>query len=114
MKKDDIVHYHLDIDNPPPLTAEQVAEIEALAPKSDAEIDFSDIPPLTEEFWRNAKRGAFYRPVKQQLTLRLDAPVVDWFRRRAKGGKGYQTDINRVLSDYVAAEDKKAARKKAG
>ena len=37
----------------PPLTAEQIAEIRANAPKSDSEIDLSDIPEIThEEFMR--------------------------------------------------------------
>jgi uncharacterized protein (DUF4415 family) len=43
----------------------------------------------------------FYRPVKQQLTLRLDADVVAWFKARAGSSEGYQTRINRVLRDYV-------------
>ena len=37
----------------PPLTSEQIAEIRANAPKSDNEIDLSDIPEITrEEFMR--------------------------------------------------------------
>jgi uncharacterized protein (DUF4415 family) len=44
----------------------------------------------------------FYRPVKQQqLTLRLDADVVAWFKARAGSNEGYQTRINRVLCEYV-------------
>jgi hypothetical protein len=35
-----------------------------------------------------AKRGLFYRPVKQQLTLRLDADVVAWFKRHATSNEG--------------------------
>jgi uncharacterized protein (DUF4415 family) len=106
---EDEVFFELDIDNPPPLTPEERAEIEANAPKSDADIDFSDIPRLTEEWFARARRGPF-RPHKQQLTLRLDAPVVDWFKRHAEGGKGYQTAINRALRDYVAAQVKAGRR----
>ena len=62
----------------------------------DADIDFSDIPEQLD--WTDAKRGVFYRPVKQQLTLRLDADVVDWFKRQ---GAGYQTQINAVLRKHV-------------
>ena len=51
-------------------------------------------------------RGRFFRPVKQQVTLRLDSNTLDWFKRRTP--KGYQTDINRVLAEYVAAQQKKA------
>ena len=51
----------------------------------------------------------FYRPVKKQLTLRLDADLVDWFKRHAKGGRGYQTDINSALRDHVDTREKKKA-----
>jgi uncharacterized protein (DUF4415 family) len=60
----------------------------------DDEIDFSDIPRLPESFWKNAVRNPFYRPVKQQLTVRLDADVIAWLRMQ---GKGYQTRINHLL-----------------
>ncbi|MBT8003671.1 MAG: BrnA antitoxin family protein [Rhodospirillales bacterium] len=85
------------------LTAEQRAELEALAALPDARIDTSDIPEALD--WNDTRRGAFYRPVKQQLTLRLDADVVDWFKRHAEGGKGYQTDINRALRAYVMEKE---------
>ena len=58
--------------------------------------------------WGNAKRGLFYRPVKQQLTLRLDADVVAWFKARGKQGDGYQTRINRALREYVGQQSRKA------
>jgi uncharacterized protein (DUF4415 family) len=38
--------------------------------------------------------GRFYRPVKQLLSLRVDADVLAWFRAR---GKRYQTYMNQVL-----------------
>jgi uncharacterized protein (DUF4415 family) len=70
----------------------------------EGEIDVSDIPPIPPEVLKRAVRGRFYRPVKQQVTLRIDANVLDWFKRNTP--KGYQTDINRVLSDYVARQEK--------
>ena len=89
MKKNDknITTIEMDLDNPPPLTAEQQAELEALAARPDSEIDHSDIPP-TEDFSR------FYRPVKVMTTVRLDADVLAWLRSQ---GKGYQTRINSIL-----------------
>ena len=84
-----------------PLTAKQKAELKALAALPDDKIDTSDIPEVLD--WSGAKRGLFSRPVKQQLTLRLDADVVAWFKRRARAGKGYQTDINQALREYVRA-----------
>ena len=78
------------------LTAAQKADLARLAAMSDADIDLSDIPEVTD--WSGAKRGLFYKPVKQQLTLRLDADVVDWFKKQ---GAGYQTKINAVLRKHV-------------
>jgi uncharacterized protein (DUF4415 family) len=77
-----------------PLTAKQRRQVAALASMPDKRIDYSDIPPLKERFWKNAVRNPFYRPVKQQLTVRLDADVVAWLREQ---GKGYQTRINALL-----------------
>jgi uncharacterized protein (DUF4415 family) len=68
--------------------------LEKLALRPDAEVDTSDIPELTEKFWQNAVRNPFYRPVKKQLTLRLDADIIAWLRRQ---GKGYQTRANALL-----------------
>jgi len=81
------------------LTSEQLAELKALAALPDAAIDTSEAPELPD--WSGAKRGLFYRPVKQQLTLRLDADVVAWFKRHTTSNEGYQTRINRALRDYV-------------
>jgi uncharacterized protein (DUF4415 family) len=82
------------------LTEAQLAELQALADMPDDEIDFSDIPETLD--WSDAKRGRFYRPVKQQITLRLDADIIAWFKAQTEGGKGYQTAINRVLREYAA------------
>lgn len=103
-----IVRYSFDPDNPPSLTEAQKAELEALAAMPDREIDFSDIPPLTEKFWQNAKRNPYFRPVKQQLTLRLDSDLVAWFKHHAEGKRGYQSHINRALREYVVDQMKKA------
>ncbi|MGN6471978.1 MAG: BrnA antitoxin family protein [Rhizobiaceae bacterium] len=102
-----IVKYTLDLDNPPPLTPEQKAELEALAARPDSEIDYSDIPPLDEKFWQNAVRNPYFRPTKKQLTLRLDSDLVAWFKRRSNGGRGYQTRINDALREYVMQQEKK-------
>lgn len=85
------------------LTPAQRAELDALR---DRDIDLSDIPEITD--WTGAKRGLFYRPIKQQLTLRLDADVVAWFKARAGAGEKYQTSINRVLREYVAQQRRSA------
>jgi uncharacterized protein (DUF4415 family) len=78
----------------PELTKADIAQLKALAVRLDSEIDFSDIPELTDEQLKNAVRGRFYRPVRKQVTARLDADVLDWLKKQ---GKGYQSRMNAIL-----------------
>jgi uncharacterized protein (DUF4415 family) len=86
--------YEVDLANLPPLTAAQEAELAALAARPDSDIDYSDIPPLTEDFWKNAVRGRFYKPTKTSTTVRIDSDVLAWLKAQ---GKGYQSRINAIL-----------------
>ncbi len=83
----------------PRLTDDQRAELAALEALPDDQINTSEVSEILD--WSDARRGVFYRPVKQQITLRLDADVVAWFKTHAPGGRGYQTDINRALREHV-------------
>jgi uncharacterized protein (DUF4415 family) len=58
----------------------------------EADIDYSNIPPLDQTFLKKAT--APWPPAKRQLTIRLDADVLDWLKGH---GRGYQTRINRIL-----------------
>lgn len=69
-------------------------ELAALAARPESEIDFSDLPATKEQDWRGAQRGKFYRPIKQQLTVRIDADVLEWLKSQ---GKGYQSRLNDIL-----------------
>jgi uncharacterized protein (DUF4415 family) len=62
----------------------------------DAEIDYSDIPPIDTSFFKKAT-GA-WPPAKRQLTIRLDADVLNWLKAN---GRGYQTRINRILRTAI-------------
>ena len=70
-----------------------------LAAQKDSDIDYSDIPELTDAFFRDAK--VMQPQPKQQLTVRFDTDVVEWFR---KDGKGYQSRMNAVLKAYVESQ----------
>ena len=87
----------------PKLPPDLQAITEALAALPDESIDLTDVPETAD--WSGAIRGKFYRPVKQQLTLRLDADVVHWFRTHAQGS-GYQTRINQALRSYVEQHER--------
>lgn len=92
----------------PPLTEKQRAEIKALAARPDSEIDTSDIPELPPERWAHAIRGGLYRPVKQQVTARVDADVLAWLKSQ---GKGYQSRINAILRREMLAAMKSTSAK---
>jgi uncharacterized protein (DUF4415 family) len=79
------------------------AEIDALAALPEDQINTDDIPEVRD--WSGAKRGLFYRPIKRQITLRLDADLIDWFNTHHGQGEGYQTSINRALREYVAQRE---------
>ncbi len=76
---------------PDTLTVEQLSRLKALAEMPDEQIDYHEIPQLSDEFWQQAGRNPFYRPAKQSTTVRLDADVLAWLKSK---GKGYQTLIN--------------------
>ena len=90
------------------LTPGSKRKLAGLAERPDSEIDFSEIPPLTESFWKNAVRNPFYRPVKQQVTVRLDADVVV-MATLLQNLFGYQTRLNQVLRKAMLEDIKKSA-----
>ena len=89
--KENITTFEIDLDNPPPLSAEEQAESDAIAAIPDSEIDYSDIPPQNI-------REEFYRPMKEMNTVRIDADILHWLRSQ---GKGYQTKINKALREVM-------------
>jgi uncharacterized protein (DUF4415 family) len=91
------------LDTLPPLTKARRAELKELAALPDSGIDTSDIPEWTEQQWAMATQGQFYRPVKRQVTARLDADVLAWLK---SGGQGYQTRMNAILRRAMLDEIK--------
>ena len=88
------------LDALPPPTEEQRASLKTLAERPDSEIDTRDIPALTDEQLQNAVRGRFYRPLKQQITARVDSDVLAWLKSQ---GKGYQGRMNAILRREMLA-----------
>ena len=72
-----------------PLTRKQKAQLDRLKKMPDSEIDYSDIPPLTEE-----QLAQFRRAPKVLVAARLDRDVYDWLKQY---GEGYSTRINNIL-----------------
>ncbi|MCC2666490.1 MAG: hypothetical protein K0S63_406 [Gammaproteobacteria bacterium] len=75
-------------------------DIEALKKRK---IDLSEEESAEITSWEKSVRGKFYRPIKKQITIRMDADVLDWFKHTA--GK-YQTLINEACKKYIAHHEK--------
>jgi uncharacterized protein (DUF4415 family) len=87
------------------LTEAERARLRELAALPDEVIDTGDLPELSEAAWAAGVRGRFYRPVKQQITARVDADVLEWLKSQ---GKGYQSRLNAILRREMLASLKKA------
>jgi uncharacterized protein (DUF4415 family) len=76
-----------------PLNKRQKAVLALIARRQaageDSDIDYSDIPPLTDE-----QLAQFRRAPKVLIAARLDRDIYDWLRRY---GSGYSTRINNIL-----------------
>jgi len=81
-----------------PISDEVRANLEELRKMPDSEIDTSDIPELPADAWKHAVRGRFYRPLKEAVSMRLDADVLAWLK---KDGHGYQTRANKLLRERM-------------
>jgi uncharacterized protein (DUF4415 family) len=97
-KEKNIVKRTLDLNNPPELSTEQKARLDALAAMPDEQIDYSDAPYLPNAVWTKASEQL--PRTKKQITLRIDAEVLEFFKHK---GARYQSRMNAVLRSYVEA-----------
>ena len=97
-KESNIVKRTLDLKLRPVLSDAQKARLDAVAAMPDERIDYSDAPSLPDAVWMKA--ATELPQTKQQITLRIDAEVLDFFKHT---GKRYQSRINAVLRSYVEA-----------
>ena len=77
------------------LTEKTVKELKALKSRKPNLTD-KDAPEI--KTWEKAVVGKFYRPVKKQITVRIDADVLEWFRHATNK---YQTLINLACREYM-------------
>ncbi len=78
-----------------------------LQKKNDEDINYSDIPATSEQFWSDAE--IFMPSQKTPISIRLDNDIIDYFK---KSGTGYQSKINAVLKAYVKNHPKFAHNQK--
>lgn len=88
--------YRLDPNKPRQLTPAEARRLDTMP------IDYSDIPPLDKAFFTKATEA--WPPAKQQLTIRLDADVLNWLKAN---GRGYQTRINRILRAAMESQPRR-------
>ncbi len=81
------------------------SDLKKLDKIKNSEIDYSDIPPLDESFFK--KKTVRLPQKKDSITLRIDHDVLEFFKHN---GRGYQTLINAVLKLYVEANQKHSRR----
>lgn len=91
------VKFKLDPKRLPKLREATKARLEAM---TDQEIDFSDIPRSPQEVVWTRPGALVSTENKQQVTLRLDADVLRFFKCT---GKRYQSRINAALREYMNA-----------
>lgn len=72
---------------------------EAMKRKGKTRKDAPEGPSLGKDFWKDAKVVYPENP-KEQVTVRLDAEILEWFKAH---GRGYQTRMNAVLRSYYEA-----------
>jgi len=94
-----MTRYRLDPQKNRQLTPAEAQRLDAMP------IDYTDIPPLGDEFFSKAREA--WPPSKQQLTIRLDADVLNWLKAH---GRGYQTRINRILRAAMESQPPDPAR----
>jgi len=76
----------------------------ALEAMTDDEIDYSDIPPLTEEFFKNASLRI---PTHQASNfVQLEPDIIKWFKEQ---GMDYQVLINQVLHRHIRDNSQQAS-----
>lgn len=85
-------------DTLPPLTKAQQGDLNRRTAMASNRVDMGDMPELTDAQLSDMRQGAFYRPVKTQITARVDSDVLAWLKAQ---GKGYQSRMNSILREAM-------------
>ena len=75
--------------------------IQRLWEQRDKSLDHGDAPQLPPEIWANATIGKYYRPIKTQISFRIDNDILDWLKSK---GEGHLSRINAILREYMQHE----------
>lgn len=100
MSARNIVKFTLDTSNLPPMKSAQQARLKAVAAMPDSDVDYSDMPRQTTTPKWTRPDALIPSGNMQQVTLRLDADVLSFFKGT---GTRYQSRINAALREYMNA-----------
>lgn len=81
-----------------PITAELARELAFLEKVKDADIDMTGMPESLD--WAASTVGKYYRPIKEPVSMRIDADVLNWARSL---GRGYQSQVNELMRIWMYA-----------
>ena len=86
----------------PPMTQEDIDRIHAI---KDEDIDYSDIPQLNEDFWKNAmtaEQAHFFRKglytERELFQSLLGKKFVKWL---LKNGEQHKIELKKVLKQFI-------------
>lgn len=83
-------------------------DYERLDAMRDEDIDFSEIPPITDDTFRYKVVGCnMFTEPRDEVTLQIDRDILQWFQSR---GSGYQRLINFLLRSYMQETERKWAK----
>ena len=74
------------------------ARTRELYEKRDRGLDHSEVPQLPPEQWATGMVGKYYRPLKSQISFRIDNDVLDWLKSK---GEGHLSRINAILRQHM-------------
>jgi len=87
-----------------PKSVKITSEIRKLYARRDRSLDRSDVPQLSPAQWAKGEIGRFYRPIKTQISFRIDADLLAWLKSK---GEGHLSRINTILRERMLAEGKR-------
>ena len=67
----------------------------------DRTLDQSDVPQLPPRQWAQGMVGKYYRPLKSQISFRVDKDVLAWLK---SSGAGHLSRISRILREWIESE----------
>ena len=73
----------------------------ALYARRNQSLDHAEVPQLSPAQWAKGTVGKYYRPLKSQISFRIDNDVLAWLKSK---GQGHLSRINAILREHMERE----------